>query len=93
MRDRRSRAAVSDLARQAGVQPRPSWPARVFHTLSRKWKSRKGHASGLVMFAGEDAPRDLDDPLSDPKVQARIGKVIAKRAKRSSKCHHQLLSL
>jgi hypothetical protein len=34
------------------------------------------------MFAGEDAPRDLDDPLSDPKVQARIGKAIAKRAKR-----------
>jgi hypothetical protein len=33
------------------------------------------------MFAGKDAPRDLDDPLSDPKVQARVGKAIAKQAK------------
>jgi hypothetical protein len=32
------------------------------------------------MFSGKDAPRDLDDPLSDPNVQARIGETIAKRA-------------
>lgn len=34
------------------------------------------------MFAGEDVPRDLDDPLSDPKVQSRFGEALAKRAKR-----------
>jgi len=37
-------------------------------------------ATGLVMFVGENAPRDLDDPFSDPKVQARIGQFIAKHA-------------
>jgi hypothetical protein len=37
------------------------------------------------MFVGEDAPRDLDDPLSDPKVQARIGEAIAKRSKSRKK--------
>jgi hypothetical protein len=34
------------------------------------------------MFAGEDTPRDLDDPLSDPKVQARLGETLAKQARR-----------
>jgi len=37
------------------------------------------------MFAGQDAPRDLDDPLSDPKVQARIGETIANQAKRQER--------
>ena len=83
MKDRRSRATISELARQAGAHPRSSWPLRIFRALLRQWTTRKRHASGLVMFAGEDAPRDLDDPLSDPKIQARVGEVIAKRAKRS----------
>ena len=81
MKDRRSRATISELARQAGARPLLSWAQRIFCALSRKWTSRKRHASGRVMFAGEDAPRDLDDPLSDPKIQARVGEVIAKRAK------------
>jgi hypothetical protein len=39
------------------------------------------------MFAGQDRPRDLDDPMSDPKVQARIGETIARqvRPKRRSR--------
>jgi len=57
-------------------------PRRFLRKLLRTWKSRKPHASGLVMFAGDDAPRDLDDPLSDPKVQARFGQAIAKQVER-----------
>lgn len=82
MKSKRSRAVVSELTRNAGAEPRLSWPRRVLRAALQKWGLRKAPPSGLVMFAGEDAPRDLDDPLSDPKVQARIGKAIAKRAKR-----------
>jgi hypothetical protein len=85
MKDRRSRSTVSDLARQASAEPRRSWPQRVLHAALRKWKLRKAPPSRLVMFVGEDAPRDLDDPLSDPKVQARIGEAIAKRSKSRKK--------
>lgn len=81
MKDRRSRATVSALAKQAGAESRMTWPLRFFRGLLRKWASRKRHASGLIMFAGKDRPRDLDDPLSDPKVQARIGEVIAKQVR------------
>ena len=82
MKSKRSQSVVSELARQAGAEPRLSWPRRVLRAALQKWKLRSPPPSGLVMFAGEEAPRDLDDPLSDPKVQARIGEAIAKRAKR-----------
>ena len=81
MRDRR----VAELARLAGAEPRPRWDQRLFRALMKKWRSRKPPTSGVVMFVGEDAPRDLDDPLSDPKVQARVGKVIAKKARPPAK--------
>jgi hypothetical protein len=87
MKDRRSEATVSALAKQAGAEARMPWPQRFVRGLLRKWASRKRHASGLIMFAGQDRPRDLDDPMSDPKVQARIGETIARqvRPKRRSR--------
>jgi len=81
MKTKSSRSVVSELARNAGAEPRLSWPRRLFRAALKNWKPQEPAPSGLVMFAGENAPRDLDDPLSDPKVQARIGEAIAKRAK------------
>ncbi len=81
MKTRRTRVAISEVARQAGAAPHSHWPQSLFRALRRKWKSRKP-AAGLVMFAGEDAPRNLDDPLSDPKVQARFGEAIGSQGKR-----------
>ena len=85
MKDRRSRAVVLELARQAGAVPRFPWWRRLTIALRRRWALRNRHASGLVMFAGENGPRDLDDPLSDPKVQARIGEAISKPMSRRRK--------
>lgn len=82
---RRSREVIDELAAQAGAEPRGSWPRRLIRTLTKRWQARRAPRSGLVMFAGEDAPRDLDDPLTDPKVQARIGEAIAKPMSRRRK--------
>ena len=82
MKDRESQAAISALARQASGQPRGPWLLRIFRAVSKRGTPGKRRLSGLVMFAGEDAPRDLDDPLSDPKVQPpRFGEAIAKQSK------------
>jgi len=81
MKDRESQAAISELAGQTGVQPRRPWLLRILRAVSKKGTTGKRRLSGLVMFAGEDAPRDLDDPLSDPKVQIRFGEAIAKQSK------------
>jgi hypothetical protein len=78
MKVERSRARISELAKQAGAEPYSAWPRRLARALLRKWMSRTPPSSGLIMFAGEDGPRDLDDPLSDPKVQGRVGEAIAK---------------
>ena len=75
----RSRQTIFDLADHAGATY-SKWPRRLGRT---RLKTRRPHmpaATGLVMFVGENAPRDLDDPFSDPKVQARIGQFIAKHA-------------
>ena len=77
------RGKVSELIKQSGAEPYSSWPRRFARALLRKRMARKPAASGLVMFAGEDAPRDLDNPLSDPKVQGRFGDTIAKLGQRS----------
>lgn len=82
MKERRSQAAVSEIAELAGANPRLRWHQRLLRLVFRNWKSRN---RGLVMFAGENVPRDLDDPLSDPKVQARVGEIIAKRGKRKGR--------
>lgn len=80
---RRSREVIAKLAAQAGAEPRASWQRRLIRALTGRWKSRRVPQSGLVMFVGEDAPRNPDDPMSDPKVQARVvGKAIARRARR-----------
>jgi len=75
----RRRETIAELARQAGADPYPAWPRRFARALLRKWTQR---SPAPVVSVGEDAPRDLDDPLSDPKAQARIGEVIARRARR-----------
>jgi hypothetical protein len=75
------RSRIVDLAELAGAELHRPWYKRVFRALFVNWRSGKPPARGLVMFSGEDAPRDLDDPLSDPNVQARIGETIAKRAR------------
>jgi hypothetical protein len=78
MMGRRSR--IADLAKLAGAELHRPWHKGVFRALFVNWRSGKPPPRGLVMFSGKDAPRDLDDPLSDPNVQARIGETIAKRA-------------
>ena len=85
MATRKSRATVSKLARQTGANTRPSSRLTFLRSVLKKWSSRQTPASGQVIFAGEDAPRDLDDPLGDPKVQARVGEAIAKRARQPRK--------
>ena len=51
------------------------------NVLRRPWM-RRHPISEPVLLAGRDAPRDLDDPLSDPSVQARVGEAISKLARR-----------
>jgi len=80
MKLRSPRQTIFDLAEQAGAATYSKWPRRISDTVLKKWRSRP--AAGLVMFAGRNAPRDLDDPLSDPAVQARVGEFIAKQATR-----------
>ena len=83
MKLRSPRQIIFDLAEQAGAETYSKWPRRISDTVLKKWQSRHPAArSGLVMVAGQNAPRDLDDPFSDPKVQARIGEFIAKQATR-----------
>jgi hypothetical protein len=82
MAPRNIRATVSELAKQAGATTRPTLRLSFLRSFLTKWRSRPEPASGLAIFTGEDAPRDLDDPLSDPKAQARLGEAIAKRARK-----------
>ena len=83
MKLRSSRRTIFDLAEQAGAETYSGWPRRIGGTLLKQWQARRPTAkSGLVMVAGQNAPRDLDDPFSDWKVQARVGEFIAKQATR-----------
>ena len=54
---------------------------RLLQRLIKKWTGRP-RWNARVIIAGGDGPRDLDNPLSDPKVQARVGKTIAELAAR-----------
>jgi hypothetical protein len=80
-----SRPRTLDRAGQTGAETYSAWFGRLGRALLRRGRWRKLTPPGLVMFAGEDAPRDLDDPLTDPKVQTRIGKTIAKQLQRPKK--------
>jgi len=77
------RETIAALARQAGAEPYSAWPRRLARALLHKWTRRSPAPVRPIIFVGEDAPRDLDDPLSDPKVQALISEAIAKKAGRS----------
>jgi hypothetical protein len=82
MTSRKTRATVSELAKQAGATTRPTSRLSFLRSFLTRWRSRPVPASGLAIFIGEDVPRDLDDPLSDPKAQVRVGDAIAKRARK-----------
>jgi hypothetical protein len=72
----------AELAKPAGAQRRWGLTLRMLRRLLQRWTVRDRRADGPVIMAGGDAPRDLDDPLSDPKVQARVGEAIARLASR-----------
>ena len=82
MSPRKTRATTSELAKKAGADERPSSRLAFLRSVLKKWSARPAPPSGLVMLAGKDAPRDLDNPLSDPKVQARVGEAISQGARR-----------
>jgi len=73
------------MAKQAGADPYSSWPVRFMMALLKRWTSKAKTGSGPILFSGKDAPRDLDDPLSDPAVQGRVGEAMAKQAQRRPK--------
>jgi len=75
----RSQQTIFDLAEEAGAKT-CSKSRRLGRTLLKSRQPQMPAAAGLVICVGENAPRDLDDPFSDPKVQARIGQFIAKYA-------------
>ena len=54
---------------------------RVFwFTITGRKDRAAGSPNVFVHDPGAQGPRDLDDPFIDPKVQSRIGDVIAKNA-------------
>ena len=77
MKLRLSRGTIFELAQQAGAETYSGWPRRIGDTLLKRSLSRPAARSGLIMVAGQNAPRDVDEPLSDPMVQARVGELIA----------------
>jgi hypothetical protein len=83
----RSQQTIIDLAEEAGAKTCSKSPRRLGRTLLKSRQPQMPAAAGLVICVGENAPRDLDDPFSDPKVQARIGQFIAKYAALSGRRH------
>ena len=65
--------------------------AGLSQSLRDFWRSVTGQAAVrekppevILHDPGADRPHDLDDPFFDPKVQSRIGDMIATNAKKKS---------
>ena len=62
----RSQQTIFDLAEEAGAKT-CSKSRRLGRTLLKSRQPQMPAAAGLVICVGENAPRDLDDPFSDPE--------------------------
>lgn len=53
-----------------------------WHAMTRREPAREKPPEVILHDPGAERPHDLDDPFLDPKVQSRIGDVIATNAKK-----------
>lgn len=69
---------ANKLGAELSLKPASEFCRRMLYRVP----SRPSRRPPVVLV---DRPRDLDDPLSDPNIQARVGETIAKQAKKRPK--------